>query len=137
MLDKLIGPTLPPDPATLRPHPIANEFPMMDGHEYEGLKASIKAQGFLESDPIWLYGEPKGATYHQHAMADAELSAGGRFGALRPIVSGAEPIVATPAPAPQPWQDMASLPEEPLIDATDCGDVLGEALGGAGGPRDE
>jgi len=58
MLDKLIGPSLPPDPAQLRPHPIANEYPMMDVHEYEGLKASIKEGGFHESDPIWLYGDP-------------------------------------------------------------------------------
>jgi ParB-like chromosome segregation protein Spo0J len=58
MLDKFIGPQLPSDPAKIRPHPIANEFPMMDGPDYEGLKASIKAQGFLVSDPIWLYGDP-------------------------------------------------------------------------------
>lgn len=59
MLDKLTSnPQLPPDPAKLRPHPIANEFPMMDGPDYEGLKASIKAQGFLDSELIWLYGEP-------------------------------------------------------------------------------
>jgi hypothetical protein len=60
MLEKLTGPAaaLPPDPTKLRPHPIANEFPMMDGPEYEGLKASIKEQGFLDSDPIWLYGDP-------------------------------------------------------------------------------
>jgi ParB-like chromosome segregation protein Spo0J len=60
MLDKLISPapTLPPDPTKLRPHPTANEFPMMDGPEYEGLKASIKERGFLESEPIWLYGDP-------------------------------------------------------------------------------
>ena len=58
MLDKLIGPSLPSDLAQLRHHPIANEFPMMEGPEYEGLKASIKEQGFYEDQPIWLFGDP-------------------------------------------------------------------------------
>lgn len=58
MLDKLIGTALPPDPTKLRAHPIADQYPMMDGPEFEGLKANMKAQGFLESEPIWLYGDP-------------------------------------------------------------------------------
>jgi hypothetical protein len=43
-------PTLPFDPATLRPHPLAGQFDMIEdgddgGAAFEGLKASIKAEG--------------------------------------------------------------------------------------------
>jgi len=52
-----LPPTTPTfDVKTLRPHPIANEFPAMDGPQYEGLKDSIKEQGILE--PIVVYGIP-------------------------------------------------------------------------------
>jgi len=60
MLDKLIGPTLPPtfDPKKLRAHPIAEEFPMMERFEFEGLKANMKKEGFRDDEPIWLFGDP-------------------------------------------------------------------------------
>jgi hypothetical protein len=75
--------------------------------------------------------EPKG-TYHQHAMTDAELSGGGRWGGTqRPRVNGAEPIVTTPAVAPQWIQDMAALPDEEPLGM--CVDDIGAALGGEGG----
>src|SRR5262245_10571612 len=59
MLDKILS-GLPPafDPKTLKPHPISTEYPPMDAYEFEGLKASIKAQGFRDEEPIWLYGDP-------------------------------------------------------------------------------
>ena len=34
-------------------HEVANIFPLMQGDEYEGLKADIKANGLLE--PVWLH----------------------------------------------------------------------------------
>ena len=36
-------------------HEVANIFPLMQGEEYEGLKADIKANGLLE--PVWLHPE--------------------------------------------------------------------------------
>lgn len=76
--------------------------------------------------------EPKGTTYHQHALADAELSAGGRWAAQRPHVNGSEPIVRTPAAAPQWLLDLAALPqEEPL--GVDINEL--PALGGVGGQQ--
>lgn len=54
----------------------------------------------------------QGITYHDHAMADAETIAGGRFGAMRPQVNGADSIVRTPAAAPHWSRELASLPDE-------------------------
>jgi hypothetical protein len=42
-----------PDVASLKPHPIAEQYPMADQHEREGIKASSPEIGIL--DPIKLY----------------------------------------------------------------------------------
>jgi hypothetical protein len=75
-----------------------------------------------------------GTTYHDHAMADAELSVGGRFAAYRPQVNGADSIVRTPVVAPHWSRELASLPDEPSLGYAI--DDVGEALGGAGGGSD-
>jgi hypothetical protein len=56
-------------------------------------------------------------------------SPGGRY---RPdqIISGSSPAVNYPAAA-GPWTDPVRVPDEPLIDATDCGLAFGEAVGTA------
>jgi hypothetical protein len=42
----------------LKPHPLAEEYPMADEHEYEGLKVSIGKNGIRER--IKLYRGPDG-----------------------------------------------------------------------------
>lgn len=49
---KLTPLTTLPDVAKLVAHPLADEYPMADPHEFEGLKASIKQHGIRE--PITL-----------------------------------------------------------------------------------
>jgi hypothetical protein len=69
-------------------------------------------------------------TYAERAEVEAEHSAtGGRFRAQQAIGSGVRP----PRPPSGPWSaEPGPVPGPELpIDCTDCGDVLGEALGGA------
>jgi hypothetical protein len=73
------------------------------------------------------------STYHQHAITDAELSAGGRWATgARPRVNGTEPIVRTPADAPQWSLGLAALPQEPSL-GIDINEV--PACGGEGGQQ--
>jgi ParB-like chromosome segregation protein Spo0J len=71
ILSKQDGLPPPFDATKLRPHPIAAQYPAMDPHEFEALKASIKQHGILE--PIAIYGEPlmilDGTHRHAAAMA--------------------------------------------------------------------
>jgi hypothetical protein len=65
-------------------------------------------------------------TYMAFAEADADDMAGGRFAApeRKPRIVGASPIVEYPRMPDGPWKDNP-YPEEPLIDGTGEGDVLG------------
>jgi hypothetical protein len=81
-------------------------------------------------------------TYFDRGVAEAAEEAGGRYGRLHSntTVTGDAP---SKLPAPQWCRDLAAVPDEPLIDARDCGDVFGMALGGASpgpentGPADD
>lgn len=60
-----------PDYTNLLPHPLANRDRMMDDHELEGLKTSIKTNGFRRDRPIVLF-EGKlldGRNRHKAAIA--------------------------------------------------------------------
>jgi hypothetical protein len=72
----------------------------------------------------------KVSTYFHQAQSDAELNLGGRFKALHPItVTGANPAVAVPRqPADSPSNQLAMMPDEPLIDGTGEGLTLGYAI---------
>src|SRR5271168_2600430 len=103
----------------------------------DGVVAGLSAAGHGGLSPATERGathvmSDEKSTYHQHAMTDAELSGGGRWGGTqRPRVNGAEPIVTTPAVAPQWLQDMAALPDEEPLGM--CVDDIALALGGEGG----
>jgi len=72
-------------------------------------------------------------TYFSRAAAgDEEL--GGRFAKLVPSSIVGDTIAPIPKlPPSSPWSSGDPVPPEPPLDASDCGDTIGVALGGEGG----
>jgi hypothetical protein len=67
------------------------------------------------------------STLLDHANASADDTAGGRFGAAAPTrtVIGTAPIAYPQQPSTAPSNQMAMMPDEPLIDGRSEGNTLG------------
>jgi hypothetical protein len=91
-------------------------------------KAEQKERRALAGSTTTMTKAAEPQSYFSRARAGLDDdSPGGRY---RPdqIISGSSPAVNYPA-ASGPWADPVRVPDEPLIDATDCGVTVVEAVG--------
>jgi hypothetical protein len=73
--------------------------------------------------------ERRHSTYLDHSRASADDLAGGRFAKHNPTtVVGASSVSYPTQPETSPSNQLAMMPEEPLIDGTGEGNVLGYAI---------
>jgi hypothetical protein len=79
--------------------------------------------------------ERRASTYHQHAIASTDDTAGGRFATEgKPTVLGSSPISYPQQPASSPSNQAALVPDEPTIDGSGEGDRLGYCIDNPGSP---